>query len=192
MHRIGRFPLGSAIVVSLILSGCAENGPVAANLAGPELARSADRCVLVNAEIDAVLGPWFLNGEMMIGAAPMPITLGGVSGWMASAVTEQSPIGKSGTQRLRLVHVFSTTAPTSGVPFPTMNLGDDWFMTEDKAVCAAGSVAGTCLINDQMRIVDGAGRFENAEGMLQNHGRINFVTGTLTSTLSGRICGDDL
>jgi hypothetical protein len=139
----------------------------------------------VNAAADggATLGFVILpDGTAGFGGTWTPISLGGLEGEMASVVTGQTVSGSNqqGAVHLTLKHAFRTA-------------GGDYFMTEDRAVCApAGANPATCRVNDALTIVSGTGVFANANGSITNHGVINFAAGTLEFVLHGRICGDGL
>jgi hypothetical protein len=189
-----------APLLVLLLLGCTD-GPTTpvltslGNVASASQGLSANRCVNVDTDIEAPLGAWLLNGELAIGVPPTPVTLGGIEGWLASVVLEQRDLGRSPTTHLRLNHVFVTEAPLDmGLPAIFLDQVDSYFLTDDRAVCAAGSDPLSCRINDRMAVVQGAGIFRNAGGFLQNHGIIRFVPepGELISRLHGRICGDGL
>jgi hypothetical protein len=168
-------------------------------------ARSVDRCMNVDTELEAPLGVWLFNGDLVPGAAPSAVTLGHVDGWLGSILETPAdpPQGGSETVHWELTHVFFTDAPTpvdlgGGFIVPMVQLPQqtDWFTTDDAAVCAAaGGGPFVCLINDRMPIVAGAGLFANAEGMLHNHGWITITdpqtgAGTGDFHARGRVCGD--
>lgn len=178
-----------------------EATPVAA------AARSADRCVNVDLELTASLGLWMFQGQVVGGGVPAPVTLGGIDGWLASFLENPGapPQGRSGTTRWELTHVFFTSPPGAvdisgggGFFVPAVDLGAqaDWFLTDDRAVCAdAGGGPFVCRVNDQMPLVDGAGMFAGAEGFLHNHGTITILdpntgAGVGDFHVRGRVCGD--
>lgn len=191
--------------------GCTADATPSAPEVAPDAtviaaARSADRCVNVDTEIDATLGLWMLDGQLVGGGAPLPVELGGIPGWIASLLETPTkpPQGGSGTVHWELTHFFFTTAPQvidiSGGGFFVQAVQiaqqTDWFMTDDSAVCAdAGRGPLVCRVNDRMPIVAGAGIFANAEGYLHNHGWISVTdpatgSGTGDFHARGRICGD--
>lgn len=143
----------------------------------------ASRCVNVSADGTAPLGFAVLpDGTAGFGADWSAVTLGGIEGEMASAVISQEASGSRGQGAVHLIlkHAFRTS------------LGD-YFITEDKAVCApAGPNPATCRVNDVLTLVSGTGIFSNASGSLRNHGTLDFFAGTLDFSLRGRICGDGL
>lgn len=173
--------------------------------AAPEVAASlsSDLCMNVDVEVEAPLSIWLLNGNVVPGGAPMPVSLGAVDGWLASALTpDVTTHGRAQTVHWVLHHVFVTDAPVPvdpglGFPIPAIDLSTQpsWFLTDDKAVCAAaGGGPLTCRVNDRMEVVAGAGIFANADGFLHNHGRIT-ITDPATGAgigdfhVRGRICG---
>lgn len=169
-------------------------------------ARSADRCVNVDTEIDATLGLWMLDGQLVGGGAPLPVELGGIPGWIASLLETPTkpPQGGSGTVHWELTHVFFTTAPQvidisgDGLFVQAVQTAQltDWFMTDDSAVCAdAGRGPLVCRVNDRMPIVAGGGMFADAGGYLHNQGWITVTdpatgSGTGDFHARGRICGN--
>jgi hypothetical protein len=196
-----RVRVSLAPVIGVLLLGCTDRPSIVPltsfdGVASVGQGLPADRCINVQTEIDVPLGAWLLNGELAIGAAPAPVTLGGIEGWIASVVREQRSPGRSPTVHLRLNHVFVTDEPAviGGLPAIFLDQVDSYFLTDDRAVCAAGSDPVSCRINDRMEIVQGAGIFQHAGGFLQNHGTLRFVPepGQLISRLHGRICGDGL
>lgn len=174
---------------ALVFTGCsATDTPLSATAVNAETSglnagQSADRCVNVQAEGTAALGLVMLpNGTTGFGGSWTPISLGGISGQMASVVLNQHGSGQSqdGAQHLMLQHAFQTPA-------------GDYFLTEDRAVCApAGPSPATCRVNDVLTIVGGTGIFANATGSLRNHGVIDFGQGMLDFSMRGRVCGDGL
>jgi hypothetical protein len=142
-----------------------------------------ERCLNVEAEDIATLGIVTLpDGTTGFGGVWTPMTLGTLSGEMASVLVGQETSGskEQGASHLRLKHAFRTAS-------------GDYFMTEDRAVCApAGTDPQTCRVNDVLTIVSGTGVFSNANGTLRNHGTADFVAGTLAFSIRGRICGDGL
>lgn len=178
----------------LALAGCADGAgaPVAPEASDAPLttavhaadARPSDRCVNVATQAAATLGfPITLpNGTTGIGGNWMPITLGGISGEMASVLVSEEIAGRrqQGARHWVLEHAFRTPS-------------GDYFITRDRAVCApAGANPATCRVNDVLTIVAGTGIFADATGVLRNHGTIDFAAGTLGVALRGRVCGDGL
>ena len=177
-----------------LLTGCLEAAPVptappalTASVATAQAtadARPVDRCLNVAAQGVAPLAfPVTLpNGTTGSGGAWSALSLGGISGEMASVLVSAQPSGSKGQGAAHWVleHAFRTAA-------------GDYFVTRDRAVCApAGANPATCRVNDVLTIVEGAGIFANANGTLRNHGTIDFIAGTLDFSIRGRICGDGL
>jgi hypothetical protein len=201
-----------ALATLLAAASCAPDAvaPTGVDGADPVVAeaRSADRCMNVDIELVADLGVWMLDGAVVPGAAPVHVTLGGIDGWLGSVLETPNdpPQGGSETLHWGLTHVFFTGAPVpvditgGGFFVPAVNLAqqDDWFMTDDQAVCAAaGRGPLVCRVNDRMPIVDGSGMFQNAEGFLHNHGWITITNPQVGSGYGefharGRVCGDGI
>lgn len=173
---------------TLLLAGCeTADSPVALlDDVAFDASRAAEACVNVAVETSGPLGLWMHNGATVFGLVPGPVVLGGVSGTMGSFVHSETISGSKGqgAHHIVLSHVF-TADDESGS-----------FTTQDKASCAPGdNNPATCIVNDHMTIVSGTGRYENARGMLQNHGLITFTStappaGTLDLSVHGRVCGD--
>jgi hypothetical protein len=203
MHAMRRTPI---LLLAVALSACDDAATTSpdADLA-LQASRAAEHCMNVQHAGIMPLGAWMLNGQVVPGAPPAPVTLGGVSGWLASVldVDNMRVPGNSGTTHWTLRHYFVTTAPV------LVNLGPSfavqavdlaatasWFSTEDRAVCAAaGSDPLSCRISDTMSITDGSGIFANAGGFLHNHGTITLIDpalgiGSGDFSLRGRVCGD--
>lgn len=190
MHARTLRHLATPLVI-LALAACGSNAtdPLPVDSTDVELAaRSADACVNVRAEATGDLGPWAKDGFGGFGLQPTPIALGGVEGTMASFLLSETISGSKmqGAHHLVLQHVFWADD------------GISWFLTEDKASCAVSSNSLLdCRVNDNLRIVEGEGIYEDAEGMLHNHGWIEVedwgpppVGGTLDLTIHGRVCGN--
>jgi hypothetical protein len=150
-------------------------------VASADASQPADRCVNVFAEGLATLGVVSLpGGTTGFGTTWFPMTLGGISGEMASVVLSQEVSGEQGALHLVLQHAFRTP-------------GGDHLTTQDRAVCApAGANPATCRVNDVLTIVSGTGIFTNANGSLRNHGTVDFASGTLEVSIRGRLCGDGI
>lgn len=181
----------------LVMIGC-DPASDSGELFAPELAMSgnglsADRCENFSFSTVGDLGIHVDPGEdwhLRLGAQPTSVTVAGMDGTMFSWVDEfwysGAPSGNPvrGAEHLVLHHRFDAEGGTS------------WFQTDDRAVCSPSGIDGGCMVNDQMRIVEGAGAFENADGWIKNKGQITFgpsgtpVGGTLGLNLHGRVCGD--
>ena len=184
------FRLAGLAAMLVTFAGCdssAPRSPAAPGGVGPTLtaSQSSERCANVSAEGTASLGLVTLpNGTSGFGGTWFPVTLGGLSGEMASVVVSQEISGQGGGQggavHLSLEHAFR---------LPTGH----YFLTHDRAVCApAGPNPATCHVNDVLTIVEGTGVFTNANGSLRNHGVIDFAASSLDFSIRGRVCGDGL
>lgn len=182
-----------AMIGAAALAACATDvtAPEAATDAAATAlaARSADACINVDATASGTLGGWSFNGVSGGGAQPFAIELGGIGGTMASAVSREVVSGSKGqgAHHIFLSHYFWADD------------GVSWFRTEDRASCAPGdNDATTCLVNDHMRIVEGAGLFAHATGQIHNHGFLRFTAfgpppaGTIELRIKGRVCGDGI
>lgn len=182
--RVAVVPL---VVLAVGLLGCGRTphsplSPALVAAGGASASAPADRCVNVAANGTATLAfPVVLpDGTVGFGADWFPVTLGGISGEMASVVITEEISGsqQQGARHLTLKHAFRTAS-------------GDYFMTVDRAVCApADNNPGTCRVNDVLTIAAGTGIFSNPSGSLRNHGTIDFAAGTLDFSLRGRVCGD--
>jgi hypothetical protein len=124
-------------------------------------------------------------GVFTLGFLPGAVMLGNVPGMLSSYVTSLEASGSTGqgAQHLTLQHTFVSTDPAR----------PGTFITADRAVCGpAGSDPAVCHVNDVLTVVSGTGIFANAAGSLRSHGTIDLATFTLTFSIRGRICGDDL
>jgi hypothetical protein len=110
-----------------------------------------------------------------LGALPSVITIGEYSGQWQSVVTKQTNVGVG--QEVELVHFFDDGKGNA-------------FWTNDKAVFMPLDNTGARfkLVN-VFKIIDGTGAFECAQGQFVNDGGVDFISGTLTGTMTGSICG---
>ncbi len=111
------------------------------------------------------------NGTTGFGGNWFPLSLGGISGEMASVVLNQETAGQGqqGALHLTLEHAFETP-------------NGDYFITQDRAVCApAGPEPLRCRVNDVLTIVAGTGMFENAMARCEITGRSISPRGRSTS-----------
>lgn len=155
-------------------------------------------CVLVNIEGAATLGnhdfpiypgsglPGSEGGILSgWGAKPFPVTLSEeIEGSMASIVTAIRPTGNEhhqGAAHYQLVHYF-------------VDSDHNQFWTNDKAICTPFTNTPNeendldCLVNDQLTIVYGTGKFCDATGKLANHGVIDLLNSEVILRIKGRIC----
>ena len=193
------------LLLPLTLAAC-DGEAIAPRAIEPAAGLSAAECMNVDAEVEAPLGLWLLDGSVVPGGVPGPVTLGGIDGWLASLLTPQvTTHGRAETVHWVLHHVFVTDPPAlvdPGLGFPVLSIDlgtqSSWFMTDDRAVCAAaGGGPATCRVNDQLDVVAGGGIFAGADGSLHNHGMITITdpatgAGTGSFHLRGRVCGAGL
>lgn len=191
--------IAAAGLVMVACDPASDSGELfAPDFAVAENGLSADRCENFSFSTMGDLGIHLVPGDESeawygkLGAQPTSVTIAGMNGTMFSWVDEfwysGAPSGNPvrGAEHLILHHRFETDGGTS------------WFQTDDRAVCSPSGIDGGCLVNDQMRIVEGAGAFEDADGWIKNKGQITFgaggtpVGGTLGLNLHGRVCGDGL
>jgi hypothetical protein len=201
-----RSPRLSLLALAILpLSACDGQPTTPADLT-PAAGLSSDRCTNVEFAVHAELGLWMFNGTLVPGAAPAPVTLAAVDGWLGSVLTPSvTTHGRSQTVHWVLHHVFATDAPTlvdPGLGFPVLSVDlstqSSWFITDDRAVCAAaGGGPLTCRVNDILEVSGGAGIFANADGLLHNHGLITITDPSTGAGFGefhgrGRVCGDGL
>ncbi len=185
-----RHPLLLIAPLALLLAACDVAGPV--STAAVEAEARGPSCINVRHSGDAQLGfPVFIPIdpiEPLVGAGglPTPTAIGPYQGMMSSILTSEQQAG-NGAVHYTLVHYFEEHGTGDG------------FWTEDRAVCApVGTDPFTCLVNTNMNVVGGRGKFAAASGRLHNRGLITITDpegnpfGTLAVNLSGRVCGDGL
>lgn len=198
-------PAWVTLVAAALVTGCADPAAIADLPPIETASRAADACLNVDVDVAAPLGLWAFNGVPVPGGAPSPATLAGIDGYLASILLLDELVthGRSETVHWSLQHVFIVGEPATldlggGFVIPAITLAEyeHWFITADRAVCAAaGSDPLVCRVNDRMPVVDGAGAFTNARGFMHNHGVIT-ITDPLTGAghgdfhARGRICGD--
>lgn len=182
--------LGSLIAAATLLGcdGGATTAPFTRDTFDPQLSRapgvlSDDHCVNFAAQAVGGLGVYedpANPGNYLFGAMPTPMTIAGLDGTLYSFVDFEYISGSraQGAHHIVLHHHFDAN-----------DAAGSWFQTDDLATCAPRAGEG-CRVNDQMRVVDGSGVFDHAEGIVRNHGIVNIPAGWLDLNLSGRVCGD--
>ena len=117
------------------------------------------------------------NGQTYsgLGALPSTVKFGDYEGQFQSVVTKQTVVGLG--QEVELVHLFNDGKGNQ-------------FWTNDKALFLPLDTSGALFrLTNVMEIVGGVGDFECATGRLVTQAEVSFITGALTGTLTGRICG---
>lgn len=181
--------------LALVLAACDTVDPVTANsitIAAADADVRGQSCVNVRHSGEALLGfPVFIpidpvNPLVGGGGLPTPTAIGPYTGLMSSILTDERPAG-NGAVHYTLVHYFVEDGT------------GDAFWTEDRAVCApVGTDPLTCLVNTNMEVVGGRGKFADAGGRLHNRGLITITNpegnpfGSLGVNLTGRVCGAGL
>jgi hypothetical protein len=147
----------------LVLAACDTAEPA---LTAPGTDARGQTCVNVRHSGEALLGfPVIIpidpaNPLVGGGGLPTPTAIGPYVGVMSSILTSERQAG-NGAVHYTLVHYFQEEGT-----------GDD-FWTEDRAVCApVGTDPFTCLVNTNMEVVGGRGKFASASGRLHNRGLI--------------------
>lgn len=95
-------------------------------------------------------------------------------GTFLACITSQEQKG-NGSLRFELRHAYTTRS-------------GDTFTTTDRVVGAPTGRPAEYLINNQVTITGGTGRFANASGFLRTHGTVNLQTGVVSVDYHGRIC----
>lgn len=178
------------VPLALGLAACDTADPATLSAAGADA--RGQSCVNVRHSGEALLGfPVFIpidpaNPLVGGGGLPTPTAIGPYTGLMSSILTSERPAG-DGAVHYELVHYFVEDGT-----------GDD-FWTRDRAVCApAGTDPFVCLVNTNMEVVGGRGKFAGASGRLHNRGLITITDpagnpfGSLQVNLTGRVCGAGL
>jgi hypothetical protein len=80
----------------------------------------------------------------------------------------------NGSLRFELTHTYTTSS-------------GDTFTTSDRVVAAPTNRPAEYLINNQVDITGGTGRFAGASGFLRTHGTVNLQTGVVSVDYHGRI-----
>ncbi len=111
-----------------------------------------------------------------LGALPSTVKFGNYEGQFQSVVTKQTVVGLG--QEVELVHFFDDG-------------NGNTFWTADKALFLPLDNTGALFrLTNVMDIAGGTGDFNNASGRLVTQAEVNFITGILSGTLTGQICGD--
>ena len=168
MKKILQLLIGSSLLIILVLfsGGCKEeSGFCIEDVSFPVNASSGNVSFTLP---DGINYAGF-------GALPATIKIGNYEGQFQSVVTKQTIVGLG--QEAELVHFFDDGKGNQ-------------FWTSDKALFVPLDTSGALfrLVN-VMDIAGGTGDFECATGRLITQAEVNFITGSLTGTLTGRVCG---
>ena len=175
--------LAMLLTVSMLAAGCGRNpiapslstDPVSAAQASVEggsttsALRSAE-CSNVNATVVATLSA--------AGTASGTIA-GDLNGPVIAAINEVSQSGNSdtGVLHVRMEHHYTNLSPSGTID------------TSDYAVVAPiDRGAGLYRMNNRLTVVGGDGIYTGATGYLHTHGTLDFGTGAINLSLTGRVC----
>jgi hypothetical protein len=110
-----------------------------------------------------------------LGALPATIKIGKYEGQWQSVLTKQTVVGLG--QEAELVHLFDDGKGNT-------------FWTNDKALFLPLDNSGALFrLTNVQDIAGGTGDFECATGRFVNQAEVNFITGQLQGTMTGRVCG---
>jgi hypothetical protein len=98
---------------------------------------------------------------------------GAGGGTFVACITALVQMG-NGSLRFELAHTYTTSS-------------GDTFTTTDRVVAAPTNAPAEYLINNQVDITGGTGRFAGASGFLRTHGTVNLQTGVVSVDYHGRI-----
>ena len=168
--------------VSMLAVGCGRN-PIApsAGIVPPAAAQAPSRgassvsglssaeCSNVNATVVAMLSAGTASGAIS----------GDLNGPVSAAIQE---VDQSGNNDAGVLHVLMEHHYTSVSPFGRID-------TSDHAVLAPINRAnGLYRMNNRLTVVGGDGIYTGATGYLHTHGTVDFATGVINLSLSGRVC----
>lgn len=108
------------------------------------------------------------------GALPAPFTIGKYTGTLQSVILSQTPVGVG--QEAELIHYFSDGEGNA-------------FWTNDKTVLfPLDSTGARSKLLNVSQVAGGMGDFECAKGQFINDGQVDFISGKITGTMTGRLC----
>jgi len=174
--------LAMLLTVSMLAAGCGRNpiapsrgtDPVAAaqaSVVGASTmsALSSTVCSNVNATVAATLSARTASGTIT----------GDLNGPVFAAIDE---VNQSGNSDTGVLHVLMEHHYTNLSPFGRIR-------TSDYAVLAPiDRGAGLYRMNNRLTVVGGDGIYTGATGYLHTHGTVDFGTGAINLTLTGRVC----
>jgi len=174
--------LAMLLTVSMLAAGCGRNpiapsrgtDPVSAAQASvvggstTSALRSAE-CSNVNATVVATLSAGTASGTIS----------GDLNGPVFAAIDEVNQSGNSdtGVLHVRMEHHYTNLSPSGTID------------TSDYAVVAPiDRGAGLYRMNNRLTVVGGDGIYTGATGYLHTHGTLDFGTGAINLSLTGRVC----
>lgn len=132
-------------------------------------ALSSTVCSNVNATVAATLSARTASGTIT----------GDLNGPVFAAIDE---VNQSGNSDTGVLHVLMEHHYTNLSPFGRIR-------TSDYAVLAPiDRGAGLYRMNNRLTVVGGDGIYTGATGYLHTHGTVDFGTGAINLTLTGRVC----
>jgi hypothetical protein len=171
--------LAMLLTVSMLAAGCGQN-PIAPSggvsaaqasvVAGSTTsALSSAECSNVNATVVATLSAGTASGTIS----------GDLNGPVFAAIDEVNQSGNSdtGVLHVRMEHHYTNLSPSGTID------------TSDYAVVAPiDRGAGLYRMNNRLTVVGGDGIYASATGYLHTHGTLDFGTGAIHLSLTGRVC----
>ena len=153
----------STVAVPSLSAPVAMGGTVIAS------GRPAASCSNINAIVAATLGP---------GGTATGTISGDINGAVSAAIHAiDAPGGGRGALHVQMEHHYTNTTPFGRID------------TSDLAVLAPMDKRdGTYRMNNRLTVVGGEGIYSGASGYIETHGSVDFVTGSISLTLKGRIC----
>jgi hypothetical protein len=152
--------------------GLALAPSLAASVLSPAGSRSSASCFNVDAHVGATL-----HAD---GTATGTIS-GDINGGVSAAIHQvEASGGGNGALHVVMEHHYTNTSPYGRLD------------TSDHAVLAPmDKTNGVYRMNNRLSIVGGDGIYANASGYLDTHGTVDFGTGAIDLSLSGRVCGQN-
>ena len=167
------------LTASMLAAGCAPNSVAPGTLIGPSpvtqasldgvssaSARPSAACANLAATVVATLSGGTASGDIN----------GDINGPVSAAIHR---VDRSGAGAL---HVVMEHHYTNLDPFGRID-------TSDRAVLAPiDRAAGLYRMNNRLTVTGGAGIYAGASGHIHTHGTVNFETGAINLSLTGRVC----
>lgn len=174
--------LAMLLTVSMLVVGCGRNpiapsggtGPVAA--AQTSVVATSSASALPSAECSNIKAT--VVATLSAGTATGTVT-GDLNGPVSATIDEVNQSGNSdaGVLHVLMVHHYTNLSPSGRID------------TSDHAVVAPiDRGAGLYRMNNRLTVVGGDGTYAGATGYLHTHGTVNFGTGAINLSLTGRVC----